>query len=135
MSDNYVIKDPDRFIKAGNALFTVRNEKTGNRLTFHVKKVKDKAIWFVMHRNSQNKYVYIGTIFDRTFRLTKNSCVNIDSLAFKSFLWINEIINSGQQFGQNIVFLHVGRCGRCGKLLTVPESILAGYGPVCINFV
>ena len=30
---------------------------------------------------------------------------------------------------------HEGRCGRCGRKLTVPESIEAGYGPECINLV
>lgn len=27
---------------------------------------------------------------------------------------------------------HVGRCSRCGRTLTVPESIAAGIGPECI---
>lgn len=26
---------------------------------------------------------------------------------------------------------HEGRCGRCGRALTVPESIASGIGPVC----
>ena len=28
---------------------------------------------------------------------------------------------------------HAGRCGRCGRLLTVPESIETGLGPVCAS--
>lgn len=27
---------------------------------------------------------------------------------------------------------HAGRCGRCGRLLTTPESIESGFGPTCI---
>jgi hypothetical protein len=30
-------------------------------------------------------------------------------------------------------FRHEGRCGRCGRTLTVPESIDSGFGPECIN--
>jgi hypothetical protein len=30
---------------------------------------------------------------------------------------------------------HEGRCGRCGRTLTVPESIESGFGPECINYV
>jgi Family of unknown function (DUF6011) len=30
---------------------------------------------------------------------------------------------------------HEGRCGRCGRLLTVPESITSGYGPECVKHV
>jgi hypothetical protein len=26
---------------------------------------------------------------------------------------------------------HEGRCGKCGRALTVPESIESGLGPVC----
>lgn len=28
---------------------------------------------------------------------------------------------------------HAGRCGRCGRVLTVPESIDSGLGPVCAS--
>ena len=28
---------------------------------------------------------------------------------------------------------HVGKCGKCGKKLTTPESILTGLGPTCSN--
>ena len=28
-------------------------------------------------------------------------------------------------------FWHEGRCGRCGRTLTVPESIASGVGPEC----
>jgi hypothetical protein len=28
---------------------------------------------------------------------------------------------------------HEGRCGRCGRVLTVPESIVTGFGPECAS--
>jgi hypothetical protein len=28
---------------------------------------------------------------------------------------------------------HEGRCGRCGRKLTVPESIESGFGPECAS--
>jgi hypothetical protein len=31
--------------------------------------------------------------------------------------------------------LEIGRCGRCGRTLTKPESIAAGIGPVCAGMV
>jgi len=30
---------------------------------------------------------------------------------------------------------HEGACGRCGRTLTVPESIASGFGPECIRYV
>jgi hypothetical protein len=33
------------------------------------------------------------------------------------------------------VLHHEGRCGRCGRTLTVPESITSGFGPECITLI
>src|SRR5882672_9405186 len=33
----------------------------------------------------------------------------------------------------HIEIWHSGSCGRCGRTLTVPESVLSGFGPECIN--
>jgi hypothetical protein len=30
---------------------------------------------------------------------------------------------------------HNGHCGRCGRLLTVPESVVSGFGPECVKMV
>jgi hypothetical protein len=35
----------------------------------------------------------------------------------------------------NLEIWHEGRCGRCGRKLTVPESIHNGYGPECIHLI
>jgi hypothetical protein len=34
--------------------------------------------------------------------------------------------------GATLEFWHEGRCGRCGRRLTVPDSIASGYGPECV---
>ena len=39
-------------------------------------------------------------------------------------------INQGRMPLTLTVF-HDGKCGRCGRKLTVPESIQSGLGPVC----
>ena len=40
---------------------------------------------------------------------------------------------TGQTVG-NLIVYHVGKCGRCGKKLTDPESILTGLGPSCSKY-
>lgn len=30
---------------------------------------------------------------------------------------------------------HEGKCGRCGRQLTVPESIESGFGPECVKMI
>jgi hypothetical protein len=134
---DHKIDNPIEFIKAGKAIFTVRNEDTGNRFTYKVKKLDDKKIWFVSVLNGSDNYTnyrYIGTIFGDNFRHTKNSKVSKDAVSFLAFDWV---INRLQKntLPDNVTIHHEGRCGRCGRRLTVPESIESGYGPECITHV
>jgi len=132
---SHLVKNPLNFIKAGKSLFTVVNEKTGNRFTYKVVRSKDNPIWFVKVLNGSNNdsnYLYIGAIKENSFGLTKNSKVKPDAKSFKVFDWIWHHATS---LPENIKFYHEGRCGRCGRTLTVPESIESGFGPECINHV
>jgi len=126
-----------KFVKAGKAIFTVENITTENRYTFRVTRCKDnqKSIWFVCvlsGPNNKTNYSYIGTIFDSEFRHTRKSRVRDDAPSFKVFKWLNIFLQSERELPDNIVVHHEGFCGRCGRALTVPESIESGYGPECI---
>ena len=139
MENSYIIKHNKirKFILAGNAYFTVINEKTKNTLTFHIIRPKEKGPWFVWATNKKGKYGFLGTIFPhkkcdvyrvgiRHGRFTKDSVVN------KSFeyLWKRMLFNS---LPESIVFYRDSRCGRCGKRLTDPKSIKRGFGPYCFS--
>jgi hypothetical protein len=124
------------FVKAGKAIFTLENEATGNRFTYKVKKCNDKDIWFVSVLNgpdNYHNYMYLGTIFGNDFRSTAKARVSKDALSFKAFAWLNLYLNSDKDLPEGVHVHHEGRCGRCGKRLTVPESIKSGFGPECIK--
>ena len=126
------------FIKAGKAIFTLVNEETGNRFTYKVKRLENKEIWFVSVLNGPDNYVnykYLGTIFDKDFRSTSKSKIGKDSLSYKAFDWLNKMLNFDKELPENVKVLHEGRCGRCGRRLTVPESIESGFGPECITMI
>ena len=128
------IKDVKTFMKAGKALFTVENESTGGRFTYKVKKLDKKEIWFVSVLNGPDNYTnyrYVGTIFGNDFRATKKS-IDKTAPAFLAFAWLFRNID---KLPENVKIHHEGKCGRCGRKLTVPDSIKSGYGPECINFV
>jgi len=130
------LTDWTNFIKAGKAIFTLENENSGNRFTYKVKKLKDKDIWFVSVLNgpdNYHNYNYLGCIFDQTFRSTKKSRIGQDALSFKAFKWLNSMLNVKAPLPEGINIHHEGRCGRCGKRLTVPSSILSGFGPECVK--
>jgi hypothetical protein len=128
--------DALRFILAGNARFTLVSGKTGARFTFRVARAKDadRRLWFVSvlsGPNNEADFSYLGLIGDdRSFRLTKKSRASADAPSVRAFAWtLGRLVGSRDIADAQI--WHEGRCGRCGRALTVPESIERGLGPEC----
>lgn len=130
------MKDWRLFIKAGHAIFTLENTKTGGRFTYKVTRAKQYTdVWYVSVLNGPNNerdYLYIGSIRRTTFGLTPASRVTGNAKSFRVFEWLNRIANMGTDLPPNVKIWHANRCGRCGRALTVPESVEWGFGPECI---
>jgi hypothetical protein len=133
------------FIFAGNAYFTVRSTRTGTRFTFRVSKAKPKEgrkrwtgnTFFVNVLNGPENtkdYLYVGMVRDLQFKLTKASRVREEAASFKAFRWVYQHISRGLMPPETEVW-HDGRCGRCGRKLTVPESVQNAIGPECAKLV
>lgn len=129
-----ILNNANKFMMAGNALFTIKNTKTGNRFTFKIRKAKDSDdIFFVSLLNGSDNYSnysYMGIIRGLEFLRTAKSKITESATSFKAFSWI---WNHRNALPQNIEIHHESKCGRCGRRLTVPESIESGFGPECIN--
>lgn len=125
------------FLFAGKSTFTVRNTETGNRFTFRVSVFGENndlyGVRVLGDGDGSQAYTYMGTIFDKqTFRVTRKSQMWVESQAFRVFDWMFAKLLAGG-LPECIEFWHEGYCGRCGGQLTTPESIQAGYGPVCLK--
>ena len=127
------------YIMAGNAYFTLRSKATGVRYTFHVRKAERneqnnwKELWFVSllaGPDNNADYVYMGIVRDNVFRLTAKSKFNEDTAPVKAFRWSFTALVQ-HTLPAMLEIWHDGRCGRCGRKLTVPESVAAGIGPEC----
>lgn len=126
------------FATAGNAIFTVKSGRTGEHMTFRIKRSDDGRVYFVgllTGPDNTSHYTYIG-LFDLKqgqLKLTRKSAYKADSKPVKVFNWAMSIVWWGGQedlpAGYEIV--HAGRCGRCGRTLTTPESVALGFGPIC----
>lgn len=135
----------DPFVFAGNATFTIINEKTGGRYTF--KLTRPKAIqggtldvWFVkVLRTSDNEsgYSFVGTVFEKdnerggTFKYYNHSyksTISEEAPSVVAFMWF---LTHRHQLPDLVKVYHEGKCGHCGRKLTVPESIKSGFGPKC----
>lgn len=125
---------------AGKAFVTLKNSTTQNRFTFKIKAPKvqnvDKPIFFVhvlTGSDNEGSYSFMGTIFDKTnFVHSKKSVLSQDAVSVKvirgflAFLHVDKV-------PKDVEVWHEGKCGRCGRKLTVPESIYTGIGPDCAS--
>jgi hypothetical protein len=131
-------QDAVAFITAGNAYFTLRSTVTGVRYTYRVNPPKDqdtrwgKKYFVALLSGPDNTadYTYLGMLQDNVFRLTRASKMTADSKPVVAFKWTWERLVMGV-FPKGLEVWHEGRCGRCGRKLTVPESVEAGIGPEC----
>lgn len=129
-----------RFITAGKAIFTIVGQST--RYTFKIDR-KDPELgsrftepaYFIAYLAGPDNtadYQYCGLLDSRTgqIRLTAKSRVTQQSTIVLAFNWTIGRIWRGIDITP-ARFYHVGRCGRCGRALTVPASIESGLGPEC----
>jgi hypothetical protein len=132
------------FIFGGNAVFTIKNNETGNRFTFKVVTMKEKkgdrnAPYFVRVLTGSDIYSFIGTCFFKdgvwSYKHSENkSKVGKDAQSVQVFSYVLKHLQMKDLPSQVDVW-HEGRCGRCGRQLTVPESIEHGFGPECFQMI
>jgi hypothetical protein len=122
------------YMLAGKSVITVVSNKTGTRFTYRIVKKdtpKDKdTVHFVKVLNGPENtrdYQFLGTIFaEERYRHGKKSPISPEAPSARAFQWL------WWNLGSDLVEVwHAGRCGRCGRLLTDPESIERGLGPKC----
>jgi hypothetical protein len=139
------------FMLAGDATITFQNAKSKTHLTYRVQVSElteaeiaqgKKPIYFVKlltGSDNEKDYTYIGIIApDRyknnalAFRTTGKSKLTMDSEPCMVMARAFEFFASGKMpIGLEV--WHEGRCGRCGRKLTTPESVERGFGPDCIE--
>lgn len=130
------VDDTLRFVLAGNAYFTLVSVTTQNRFTYRVRQCEDKPeLYFVSvltGADNESDYTYFGTIYDAdgpVFKFGKKSRIGKDAQSVRAFEWWMANMDSDK-----VEVYHEGRCGRCGRKLTVPESVQNGLGPECIKY-
>ena len=131
-------KDIERFITGGNAYFTVVNPVADTRYTFRVSQKENddgsKSPFFVSVLTGPDNWSnnrYVGILTNRgQFSHGKKAKIGNDAPSVKCITWLLKHLRS-QSHMDKIEFWHEGRCGMCGRKLTVPESIAVGIGPVC----
>lgn len=122
------------YVLAGKATITLESGTTGKRFTYRVTASKpqrpgDWPVYFVgllTGPNNETDYRYLGTIFADGFRITRKSAYAPSTPSVVAFAWFARHWEDAR-----VQVWHEGTCGKCGRTLTVPESIASGLGPIC----
>lgn len=129
-------RDIEAFALAGNATFTLQGTKS--RFTYRVAVCKDDpALWFVSvltGADNETNYSYLGTIraeeAGRRYRHGRKARIAETAPSAVAFDWFWRKL-AGRKPLAPMTFWHEGRCGKCNRKLTVPESLIRGIGPEC----
>lgn len=134
------------FVHAGDARFTLVSKATGTRITYRVAYPKDKAtgkvdrtgLMFVSvltGPDNERSYSYLGFITptgEYIFGTAKTKILPSAPSA-RAFRWFYDELVRKNRLHDKLEVWHEGKCGRCGRTLTVPSSIASGFGPECIG--
>ncbi|APU88963.1 hypothetical protein Rctr197k_166 [Virus Rctr197k] len=125
---------------------TLVSKKTGIRFTYDIKRRKPNAdghadeVWYVdllSGPDNRTDYSALAVLTKQDGRLTyhhaRASRISNEAPSARAFKWaLERLVVAGDTQAQNLVEVwHEGRCGRCGRKLTVPASIELGLGPEC----
>ena len=123
-----------KFVLGGNAVFTVSNNK-GEHYTFKINKHKNDDMFFAnVLSGGYESYSYMG-VFDKDNHIVHKGAKGMDRSAksVKVLEWAMRVIDGKSNLPDGYDIQHEGRCGRCGRPLTDPESIKCGFGSTCKN--
>jgi hypothetical protein len=139
-----------QFVLAGKAIFTVSNDK-GEHFTYRVNAKDARSgngkVYFaslligprtsssndVRQPDNENSYSYMGLLLPERLRLklTKGSKVGRDAKSVQVLSWALQMILKGSPLPDGYSIQHAGKCCRCARTLTEPDSIKYGIGPHC----
>jgi len=119
------------FIMGGKSIFTAKNNETGNRFTFKVNKGDQGDIYFLSVLTQPNIFEFIGTFYPSTLvKISPKSRITEQSTSYKVFNYILSHLRKGD-LPKQVEIWHEGKCAKCGRSLTDPDSIKTGWGPYC----
>jgi hypothetical protein len=135
-------QDVKNYVLAGNAAVTLTSKRTGKRYTYKITRATNRETrepedrWFVAllaGPDNTADYTYLGMLNGSGMLApTKASRMGVDSIPFRGFNYLWRHIKAGE-LPADMEIRHMNTCGRCGRPLTVPESIDTGLGPECAD--
>jgi hypothetical protein len=135
-------EDVIAFALAGNATLTLKSIKTGCRFTYKIRRPAERGPvrFFISLMNgpdNERSFAYLGQVYNEASGLRyvhgRKSKIGAGCASNIAFDWFWKHVIGKREMPSNLEVWHAGSCGRCGRTLTVPESIKSGFGPECIT--
>ena len=128
-----------RNILINNAIFTLKSLKLNQYYTYKIEqdpKNKNRFLAKVLYgQDNKSDYRYIGLFYRDTLSLRTCTVAHLPHTApqFIMLQYFLRILALQVPWPNTCVYYPARKCRKCGKLLTVPESIKLGIGPECLN--
>lgn len=130
------VEQASRYIFSGNSVFTLKSRKSNDHITFKVKRKNYAEDVFYVSVLSTTS-VYIGYVSCNRFSGSKSVSRDVQEKFSKEiyvFKWLLRELGR-ESLHESLEIWHDGKCGRCRRTLTHPDSISSGLGPECIKYV
>jgi len=124
------------YVLAGKAIFTLYSSKIDKRYTYKVRKDKHcTGRYFVdvlFGQDNTQDYRFLGWFYDGDYDMFSSikACTTREDIRYRMIDKFLDFVRD-EQYPATCVVYPSGRCARCGRLLTTPESIERGLGPEC----
>lgn len=121
-------------IRTHNGIITMRSLRTGEHRTFRVWTQKDDAtflpgcrlVGMLTGSDNESDYRSFGqVVHDGQIRLWRKHADE------RFYQWVAMALMHPERVTEQVEFSFEGRCRRCDRLLTTPESVASGLGPTC----
>jgi len=131
------------FILGGKSIFTLYSNKIDKRYTYKVQRDKKNSqryfVKLMWGSDNETDYRFLGWFYNTgsnayVLMWSGNSCTKPDQLNYRMMQQFLNIVGDVRQLPETCEFYPSGKCARCGRLLTTPESIKQGFGPECVKF-
>ena len=130
-------EDIRKFALGGNATFTLVSNDTKRYFTFKMVQAEDNPVLYFVRllfgANNTKDYRYVGCYYSDT-----NTFYPIKEYRNREkYTWpasmraIGYFLDHLDNMPDKLIVYHEGKCARCGRKLTTPDSISCGFGPEC----
>jgi len=141
--------DARQYLRAGKATVTLVSKTTGARFTYRVNVPTNREtgepatdgtlmVSVLTGPDNTGDYQWLGRVSREIFwvgrKNPKPGEIRKDAPCAKAFAWAWQMLLRNE-IPEQLEIWHEGRCGRCGRKLTVPTSVAQGFGPECIHHV